>query len=571
MKAGARAFRRPVTVRRFVAAAVCLTAVGLCSGGPAAAEGLQTASVEPHRGGTLVLLARSPEGSIDPQINYTMPFWQLFYVLYDGLVAFRKADGAEGNEVVPDLAEAMPEIAADGRTYVFRLRQGVHFSNGQEVTVGDVAASFRRQFKIASPNAGSWFRSLVGGDACLADPSGCTLDGGIVTDPATRDVTIHLTQPDPEFLYKLATPFAGIYPASAPARDVGTVPMPTTGPYTIALYDPTSRMRLVRNPYFKEWSRAAQPDGYADRIDYLYGDTEEAEVNAIQNGYADWMADHIPQDRLGELGTRYAGQVHIIPTFTLYYAPMNTRIPPFDNLLARQAVNFALDRAAMVKLLGGPRLATPTCQIEPPGFPGYRPYCPYTENPGSAWSAPDLDKARELVRRSGTAGERVTVITMDDSVDRNIGSNLQSTLISLGYDARLTALSDNIEFTYLQNSNNKVQIGVTHWDEDYPAASDFLHVLFGCDGFHPGSDASVNISAFCVPAIDARMAEALALEGSDMAAADEIWGEIDRAVTDQAPAVPLFTPKDLDFVSKRVGNFVYSNQYHWIVSLAWVQ
>jgi peptide/nickel transport system substrate-binding protein len=116
-----------------------------------------------------------------------------------------------------------------------------------------------------------------------------------------------------------------------------------------------------------------------------------------------------------------------------------------------------------------------------------------------------------------------------------------------------------------------VQIGVTHWDEDYPAASDFLHVLFGCDGFHPGSDASVNISAFCVPAIDARMAEALALEGSDMAAADEIWGEIDRAVTDQAPAVPLFTPKDLDFVSKRVGNFVYSNQYHWIVSLAWVQ
>jgi ABC-type transport system substrate-binding protein len=94
---------------------------------------------------------------------------------------------------------------------------------------------------------------------------------------------------------------------------------------------------------------------------------------------------------------------------------------------------------------------------------------------------------------------------------------------------------------------------------------------FGCDSFHPGSDSSVNISGFCDKEIDARMKEALKLAVTDQETADDLWAEIDKAVMDKAPAVPLFTPKHVDFLSKRVGNFKFNAQFYWVVTQSWVQ
>src|SRR5262249_59935726 len=203
-------------------------------------------------------------------------------------------------------------------------------------------------------------------------------------------------------------------------------------------------------------------------------------------------------------------------------------IPPFNNLKARQAVNFAIDRNAVVKLFGGKVLAQPACQVLPPGFPGYEPYCPYTKDPGTTWSAPDLEKAKELLKESGTAGQKVTIIVQDLTVDRSIGTYLQSVVKSIGYDASVKALSQNIQFTYTQNTKNNVQISVSQWYQDYPAASDFLNVLFGCASFHPNSDSSINISGFCDKTIDDMMKHALATGVTDPAAANEEWTAIDR-------------------------------------------
>ena len=270
-----------------------------------------------------------------------------------------------------------------------------------------------------------------------------------------------------------------------------------TGAYMFAAYDPNKQLKVVRNPYFKEWSKDAQPDGYPDEVHYDFGLTQEAQITAIENGQADWTLDQPPPDRLAEIGSKYKSQVHINTLTAMWYAPMNVNIPPFNNLKARQAVNFAIDRNAMVKLFGGKVLAQPACQVLPPGFPGYEPYCPYTKNPGTKWSAPDLAKAKELVKESGTAGQKVTIIVQDLTVDRSIGTYLQSVLKSIGYDASVKALSQNIQFTYIQNTNNKVQISVSQWYQDYPAPSDFLNVLLGCGTFHPGSDNSPNIAGFC--------------------------------------------------------------------------
>src|SRR4051794_13962048 len=461
----------------------------------------RAALMDQHRGGTMRLVARAAEGTIDPHINYTLKNWQFYQFIYDGLVAFKKAPGAEGFKVVADLVEAGPTPTNDGKTWTFKLRKGIKFSDGSDLDVDDVVASFQRIFKVSSPTSGSFFNVIVGADACLATPDTCTLEGGIVADRAAGTVTINLTRPDSEFLYKLGLPHAVILPSDSPMKDVGTAPLPGTGAYMIASYDPNTSMKLVRNPQFKEWSVDAQPDGYPDEIDYDFGLTEEAQVTAVANGQADWMFDQPPTDRLAEIGSKYQKRVFITPLTGMWYAPMNTRLAPFGNIKARQAVAYAIDRKAMVNLFGGPALASPVCQILPPGFPGHEPYCPFTKNPGAKWTAPDMGKAKKLVEESGTKGQKVTIVVQDLDVDKSIGTYLQSLFNDLGWDTSVKPISANIQFTYIQNSNNKVQASVTQWYQDYPAASDFLNVLFGCGSYHEGSDSSVNISGFCDAAI----------------------------------------------------------------------
>jgi len=524
-----------------------------------------------HRGGTMRMVARSAAGTVDPHINYTLQYWQIYQGLYDGLLAFKKAAGEEGFKKVPDLAEEIPAPTNDGKTYVFKIRKGIKFSNGQELTVKDVVASFQRIFKVSSPTAGGFYSVTVGADKCLADAKTCTLEGGVVADEANNTVTINLTRPDAEFYDKLALPHAAILPADAPAEDAGSNPIPGTGAYTISAYDPNKGMTMTRNPHFKVWSEEAQPDGYPDVIQYDFGLTDEAEVTAVQNGEADWMYDQPPTDRLGEIGTKFKDQVHITPLTAFWYAPMNTRLAPFDNEKARQAVNYAIDRKTLVNLFGGPVLAAPTCQILPAGFPGHVDYCPYTKNPGEKWSAPDVEKAKQLVEESGTKGQKVTIIVQDTAVDKSVGTYLQSALKEIGYDADVKPISPNLQFTYIQNTNNKVQISVSQWYQDYPAASDFLNILFGCDSFKEGSDSSINIAGFCDKEIDAKMHAALAQGVTDQDGANKVWAEIDKAVTDKAAAAPMFNPKHVDFVSKRLGNFQFNSEFYWMVSQSWVQ
>jgi len=524
-----------------------------------------------HRGGTMRLVARSAAGTLDPQINYTLQYWQIYQGLYDGLVAFKKADGADGFTKVPDLAEEIPQPTNDGKTYVFKLRKGIKFSDGRDVTVKDVVASFQRIFKVSSPTAGGFFAGIIGADKCLAEAKSCTLEGGVVGDEAAGTITINLAAPDAEFMDKLALPHATVLPADAPAEDAGSNPIPGTGAYYVQAYDPNKGMTMARNPHFKVWSEDAQPDGYPDVIQYDFGLTDEAEVNAVMNGEADWMFDQPPTDRLGEIGSKYKDQVFLNTLTAWWYAPLNTRIAPFDNLKARQAVNFAIDRKALVNLFGGPVLASPVCQVLPPGFPGHVDYCPYTKDPGAKWSAPDMEKAKQLVEESGTKGQKVTVIVEDTAVSKSIGVYLQSVLKEIGYDSEVKPISPNIQFTYIQNTNNKVQISVSQWYQDYPAASDFLYILFGCESFKEGSDSSINISGFCDQAINKKMKDALALGVTDQDGANKMWAEVDKEVTDAAPMAAMFTPKHVDFVSKRLGNFQFNSQFYWMVSQSWVQ
>src|SRR5262249_15641410 len=186
---------------------------------------------------------------------------------------------------------------------------------------------------------------------------------------------------------------------------------------------------------FREWSHAAQPDGNPDQIVTRFGLSPAAEVRAVEQGRADYVADPIPTKMLTALTASTPQQLHqaTIPT-TAFYA-LNTRIAPFDDVQVRRALNFAVDRRLLVPPYGGPNQAPPTCQILPPGTPGYRPDCPYTRDPDSdgRWTAPDLAKAERLVAASGTRGTVVRVWDSSDSGNPGVDRYLPLVLRRLGY------------------------------------------------------------------------------------------------------------------------------------------
>jgi peptide/nickel transport system substrate-binding protein len=523
------------------------------------------------KGGTLITVANAaPSGSPDPQVNYTLQEWQWLIFTHDGLVGFNRAGGKAGTKLVPDLAESIPKPTNGGKTWTFKLRSGIKFSNGQTLTGKDVKATFERLFKIGnSPNAGTWYNVIQGADACIKTPASCDLSKGITVNGDT--VTFHLTTSDPEWLDKLAVPFAFILPASTPAKNEN-IPPPGTGPYKWEQYSPSKQMKVVRNTFFKEWSKEAQPDGNPDVIVQKFGFTPEAQVTAVENNDADWMFDQPPADRLGELSSKFADRVHVNPLTANWYFAFNVREKPFDNLKARQAVNYATDRNALVKVYGGPKLAVATCQILPPNFPGYEPYCPYTKNPGSGkWTGPDLQKAKQLVAASGTKGAAVKVNTTTNTVDRGLGLYFVGLLNSLGYKASLQALSPDIQYPYIQNSKNHPQFAFSSWYQDYPAASDFLNILLGCGSFHPNSNSSPNIAEFCEKGIQAKMDKAGQMGITDPEGANKLWAQVDKQVTDQAPWVAMFNPKFIDVLSTRVKGYQFSPQWYFLLAQASVQ
>ena len=551
-------------------ASLSMGALGIIAVAPATTAGASGYQSQ-HAGGTLKLLASTAGGTLDPQVNYTLQYWQLYQATYDGLVSFQKVAGPGSFVVVPDLAVALPKVTHSGKTYTFILRKGIKFSNGKPVTVKDVQSSFQRIFKVSNPNAGSWYNVIVGGPACVTTPATCTLKGGVVVNPATNTIVINLLQPDAEFLDQLAVPFGSILPSSAPPKDAASNPIPGTGAYMFKSYNPNTGIVMVRNPFFKVWSAAAQPQGYPNEIDMNFGATVESEVTAVENGQGDWVFDPLPADRLAQLSTKYASQLHVNSLTADWYLPMNTKLAPFNNLKARQALNYAINKNAAVTLFGGKLLAAPTCTILPPGFPGYVKSCLYNKGKSSTYAGPDLAKAKALVKASGTAGMKVGLVVTNDPVNEAVGQYVQSVLNSIGYKATLKPLSGNIQFTYIQNTKNKVQISLSQWYQDYPAASDFLKVLLSCSEFHPNSDNSINIAGFCNKPLDTQMNAAETLELTNPTAANKAWGKIDQKMMTFAPWVPLFNPKLIDFISKRVGNYQFSRQFYMYVDQLWVK
>lgn len=526
-------------------AGVSLLAAG-CGGGDddGSAGGTETtAGGAPNQGKTFANLRVTWDAPdyFDPALSYTVAGWQIMWNVYLPLVGYKHVAGPDGATLVPYLAQELPEISSDGKTYSFTLRPNLKYSNGKPVKASDFKYTIERLFKVNSPGVG-FFTAIQGAEAFAKNPKSGAI-GGIVVDDAKRTITIKLSENRSDFLNVLATQFASFVPTGTPASDQSIKGIPATGPYQIQNYRPNRSFTVIRNPNYV--AIPGLPRGNPDKITAKIVGDASAALQSVLSGNSDYNFVTLPLDRLREVQTKYKDQLQLYTPANTFYLFMNSRVKPFDKLGVRQAINYAIDRNAMVQLFGG--LGKPTQNILPPTYPQYKQIDKYTF---------DQERARQLIQQSGYAGMTVTVYGHDVEPAPRVVNYVASVLNKVGFKAKIKILARSVYFTTIGNQATKAQIGYANWYQDYPHPSDWLDVLF--NGKRITETHNNNYSNAEYPEVDRMINELNAKPINDET--NEQWAEVDRLLIEKyAAAAPYVHRVATDFFSPEIDQKCYVN------------
>ena len=295
--------------------------------------------------------------------------------------------------------------------------------------------------------------------------------------------------------------FAAPVPQSTPLdKDQTNTPPPSTGPYMITNVDAPNSYTLERNPQFKTLQAAGAsdvPDGHADKITVTQNKNQSAQATAIEQNQNDFMVDPPPADLLPQIESQFADRFRFQDSINTYYFWMNNTTPPFNDVRVRQAVNYAIDPAALTRIFGG-RLH-PSQQILPPGMPGYQEYKLY---PG-----PDLEKAKALLAQAHPSDMDITVWTDDEPDRKRIGAYYQDVLNQLGFHTTLKIIGGDVYFTTIGNLKTPdLDTGFSDWFQDYPHPNDFFQPLLAGESIHPTNNN--NYGQVNIPALNKQIADA---------------------------------------------------------------
>ena len=443
-----------------------LAGLGLvaCGGGSSGGGGTN--------GGTATVLMGTAPDYLDPQEEYTTQGAEPTWISYTPLVTYKHENAPGGNEVIPGLATALPQISQDQKTYTLTLRKGLVFSNGQPVKASDFKCTVERMIKV------NW-----GGKSFVTDNVTGATDfdegksndiSGITTDDATGKITIQLDQPYGAFTNVLAFPELGLVPCGSPMTGQTTNLPPGDGPYMITNIVPNKSFDVVKNPKFAAQNIPDIPTGHLDKISVTIESNTQTEAQKVLNNQADNFdaGDTVPPSLVPQIQSQASDRFEPVTIPSTFYFFMNVQIPPFNNELARQAVNTAIDRPALQRLASG--FLKPECFFLPEGIVGHPDSaCPY----GPADGHGDIAKAQQLVQQSGTAGQNVTVWGEQRAPRTQYVEYYADLLNKIGYHATPKLISDTTYFPTIGNAKTAPQTGFADWIQDFPNPADFYLLL----------------------------------------------------------------------------------------------
>jgi peptide/nickel transport system substrate-binding protein len=507
--------------------------IGLAAGRGAAGSGI--------REGGMFRISLVGVDSVDPALAYSDTDWILLQATCAKLMNYQDRPGPAGLRPVPEVAADYPRISGGGKVYTFTLRSTFRFSNGAKVTAESFARAIERLLdpRMRSPAVDvGYLQDIVGADEFRAGKS--STPSGVVA--RGNRLVIRLRQPVPDFTARLTMPFFCAVPPGLPADPEGVGAYPSAGPYYVASYQPGSKVILRRNRFY----RGKRPH-HVNRFEVDLTPTQGEVVDRIERGEADWgwMGLVARAERGRELVRKYGvnrARLFIRPSTTLRYFVLNTERPLFRrNPRLRRAVNFAVDRAALVRQLGF-RTARPTAQYLPIGFPGFRDAHVYP------LKRPNLRKARALARRRLRGGKAV-LYTVDSTLGLSLAQIVRRDLAEIGLKVEIRAFPFLLLFKKLHTRGEPFDISNTPGlTADY--ADPYAFINFLLDGRRLNRPDNANFSYFNSPKYNRLMDKASRLSGT---ARYRAYDQLDvRLARDAAPMVAYATDNSWTFVSKRV-------------------
>jgi len=516
------------------------------------------AAVTPKKGGTLKMAMND---NIDcwNGLSYYGISWSVFYFMARGLYGYPNTVVAPAtNQMQPDLAADMPTISSDGLSYTVKLRSGLTFPDGSPVTAKDVKATFEYildpniQCATGGPPASGYYSDIVGesdySDAMTKSKgkNNPGISGIKVVDDLTTQFT--LNKPDGSFPKALAMAWAFIVPASTPHKKTDTPP-PYVGPYKISDYQLDKSVTIVREPTWAKNVAAGVPENATenniDGISAAIGVPDETQFAQLKNNELDMTFDgsaptgsEIPATANDP---QYKDRFYSTPDAAVDYAVFRTDKAPFDNVKLRQAVNYAIDREAIVKIIGGSLSRSPWSQILSENLL-------YGQSPDVY--AMDVAKATQLVKDSGVATPiNITLANFSDNPAPQVSASIKETLEAIGFKVTVKALSADVYYGFLADPKSDYNIGIAGWGEDYADAITYYKPLLLCG---QGS----NYGQFCDKGFDAQVATINALpDGADRN------GQFAQLSTDTAknlaPWATLDLRRKVSFISNRLGNYIW--------------
>jgi peptide/nickel transport system substrate-binding protein len=476
----------------------------------------------------------------DPALHQTTQANEALQGVYTGLVTYKHEQGNAQNDLIPGLAEAMPTVSADGKTYTFKLRPNLKYSDGTPVKASDFEHSIKRLLYLGGPY--SSFSTVIEGATAYqkAKKSGGDISG-ITSNDQTGEITVKLTKADTKFLFAIALPSGALEPA-AKAPFKATPGMPGAGPWIIDIQNPTRQFTLTKNPNF---SVPGIPAPKVDKITVVK-ETVPKMTQDVINNKLDFITEDPTGDDLPLVKAKYADRFRMAPNPpNTYWFFMNVTTPPFDKKEVRQAVNYAIDSRALNRIFGG-RLE-PTCNFLPPGYAGngYEKIdpCPYGDPNGPG----DIAKAKAMVQASGDAGMNVTVWGNNKDPRPAITDYLRDTLEQIGFKAKTKILDQQVYFGTIGLKATKAQIGFTDWFSDFPHPADFFEPNASKAAL--ASSPTFNFEFGSNPAVDAGLAK---LNPQDPKSVSSEWAKIDKAMIDDADVAVYGNELSTNFFSDRV-------------------
>jgi peptide/nickel transport system substrate-binding protein len=524
-------------------------------GGGASTDGGTAASeVGGKTGGKIVTAYTSFPDYLDPALSYTQEGWQSLWTVYTPLLTYKHAAGAEGATIVPGLAEDMPDISADGKTYKLKLRSGLKYSDGSAVKASDFEHSIKRVLNLESGGA-PFYSGIVGAEKYIKDGKARADIPGIVADDATGDITINLVKPDGRFPYILTMVFASLVPGDTPFQNLTKNPPPGVGPYKFDNVRINRGYNLVKVPAFNVTD---QQVGKLDTIEVQVIKNRRRQTQDTIQNKIDYMNDPPAPDQLRDVRAQYTDKRYQeFVTNSTYYYFMNHRVAPFDKPEVRQAVNYAVDKRSLARLFGG--LLEPGCNFLPPGMKGYQKIdpCPW----GDPLAAPNMAKAKDLIKQAGVAGDAVTVFGNDEPESKSLAEYLSDVLNEIGFKAKPRIVEGSVYFATVGNQNTKAQAGFANWFQDFPHPGNFFFLV---DGKTIQPTNNQNFGNVDVPALNKIFNDAD--ENADIDAVADEYARADKELVEGAHVVPYGHRKLTVFYSDRM-NFEDCTVWHPVYNL----